>query len=300
MNEFYLVLIKNNGEIIHNIFATSYKDLISKYITPDDELNKTYIKARFSPKEGFNLNDIEDYKLFIDEVYIPEWYKGKFVEDTIIKLENIIQSMIISGHKQLLLHEGAILCDNAVIDETKHSVIFAMYDNARIKIADSGSVIQHMTDESFIDELRDNAKIDELWGYAKVREMHDYSKVIKMYGQAKIGKMFEHSHIATLKGDANILEMRDMSKADRLRHMSKVDEMHNHSTIEEMWEWTIVEKMFDQSRINYMDEDSRVLEMFGDSTIEEMYGNAIVERLCENSLVRKLHEAAKVLKKELK
>lgn len=299
MENFYLVLIKNSGEIIHNIFATTHRDLISKYMTPEDDRNKTYFKARYSPKEGYRLDDIEDYKLLVDEAFIPEWFTGKFVEDIHIKLEAIIAKMLITGRRALLLHEGAILTENALVEESKHSVIFAMYDKSRIKVLDNGSEVHRMTDDAFIDDTRDSVRIDELWGFAKVKEMHDYSKIVKMYGQAKVGKMFNHSRIAILKGDANIVEMHEMSQADRLKHMSKVDEMHGHSVIEEMWDWTVVEKMFDQSRINFMDEESRVLEMFGDSMIEEMHGDAIVEKLYENSLVRKLNERAKILEKEL-
>jgi len=299
MDNFYLVLVKKNGDIIHNIFATSHKDLISKYITPEEEKEKSYFKARYSPKEGYRLDDIEDYKLYFDETYIPEWYTGKFVDEVHIKLEEIIEKMLITGRRTILLHEGAILTEEAVVDESKHSVIFAMYDNSRIKVLDNGSEVHRMTDDAFIDDTRDSVKIEEIWGFAKVKEMHDYSKIVKIYGQAKVGKMFDHSRIAVLKGDANIMEMHNMSQADRLKHMSKVDEMHGHSVIEEMWDWTVVEKMFDQSRINFMDEESRVLEMFGDSMIEEMHGDAIVEKLYENSLVRKLHERAKILEKEL-
>ena len=36
MENFYLVLIKNDGSIIHDVFATSHKDLINKYTCDDD------------------------------------------------------------------------------------------------------------------------------------------------------------------------------------------------------------------------------------------------------------------------
>jgi len=299
VNDFLLVLIKHNGDIIHDIFATSHKDLISKYIGREEEQNKQYFRALYSPKEGYRLDDVDNYQLIIGENYIPEWFTGVAVNDVNLKLKSLISSMIISTRKPLLLHDGAILTGNAVIDESKHSVVFAMYDQAHIRCLDNGSEVQRMTDEAVIDEMRDSTKVEELWGFAKVKEMYGYSKVIKMWGQAKVGIMNDHSRIAMLKGDANIIEMHGESQADRLKHMSKVDEMHGHSVIEEMWDWTVVEKMFDQSRINYMDEEAKVLEMFGDSTIEEMHGNSVVERLCENSLVRKLYEAAQVLSKEL-
>jgi hypothetical protein len=74
MNKYYSVLIKNNGEVIHNIFATSHKDLIAKYITPEDVRDKTYFRATYSPKDGYRLDDLDNYKLTINEMFIPAWY----------------------------------------------------------------------------------------------------------------------------------------------------------------------------------------------------------------------------------
>lgn len=299
MDNFYYILIKNNGDIIHNIFATSHKDLIGKYTTPEDARDKTYIKAMFSPKDGYRLDDVNNYQLIHCESYIPEWFTETFEIQILNNLKTIIDSMIIRNRKTLLLHEGAILVGNAVIDEIKHSVIFAMYDNAKIKILDCASQIHEMTDDTQIDEMHDNTNIINMNGFAKINKMFNYSKVFKMYGQAKVGIMYDHSRITILKGDASITEMYDESQAERLKHMSRIDEMHGHSVIEEMWDWTVVEKMFDQSRINTMNDYSIVLEMYGDSIIEQMYGQSVVERLCENSLVRKLNNRAQILRKEL-
>lgn len=299
MSNFYTVLIKKDGTIIHNVFATCHKDLIAKYITHEDVKENNYFKATYSPKEGYRLDEITSYQLLINEVYVPDWFTDELKETVIRKLQDIIKSMIIKNHRQLMLHEGAILVGNAMVSELKHSIIFAMYDNSVVDVLDNGSEIHLMTDECYIVDMRDSTRLDEMYGFSKVKQMHDYSKIIKMYGQAKVGEMFDHSRISVLKGDANILEMHGAATADRLKHDSRVNEMHGHSVIEEMWDWSTVEKMFDQSRINFMDEDSRVLEMYGDSMIDEMHGNAIVEKLHENSLVRKIHERAKILKREL-
>ena len=299
MDNFYFILIKNDGTVIHNIFATCHKDLIAKHITHEDVKANNYFKAMYSPKDGCRLDDLENYRLIINEIYVPEWFVGGLAEDVMKKLNEIISSMIISRRRQLLLHEGAILNKHALVSEMKHSIVFAMYDEAIVDILDNSSEVRFMTDDCYIVEMRDNSKVEEMMGFSKVKQMFDYSKVVKIYGQAKVGQMFNNSRIAMLKGDANIEEMHGDAQADRLRHMSKVVEMHGHSVIEEMWDWTVVEKMFDQSRINYMDEDSKVLEMHGDSMIEQMHGNAIVEKLFENSLVRKLGDAAQILRREL-
>src|SRR5208283_3301843 len=131
-NNFYFVLIMNNGEIIHDAFATSHKDLVSKYISTND---MEYFKAMYSPKENCRYDDIDNYQLIICETFIPDWFikiKIKVEEN----LRNIIESMVIKGHKQLILHDGVILVGNSIIEETKYSIIFAMYDNARIRSLD--------------------------------------------------------------------------------------------------------------------------------------------------------------------
>lgn len=297
--EFYVVLIKNNGEIIHNVFATSHRDLICKYISQEDNLNKTYFKATFSPSGSFRLDDVDNYHLIINETYIPEWFNDDLKGKTINNLKEIINSMIIKGNKKLLLHEGVILNKNTYVAEIKNSIVFAMYDNARIKLLDVSTEVKQMTDECIIDKMCDGTKVCEMWGFALIKEMHDYSKVLKMWGQSKILKMYDQSLICILKGDANIEEMRDESQADRLKHMSKVMEMHDHSQIEELWDWAIVEKMFDSSRIHYMNDESKVFEMWGNSTIEYMGNNTIIGKLYENSVVRKLENMARILEKEL-
>ena len=298
MNVFYLVLIKNDGTIIHDIFATSHKDLVDKFITLDVIQKTEYFRAIYSPMDG-RLDDVNNYQLIISENYVPEWFYGGLAEDVLDKLKDIINSMIIRGRKKLLLHEGVILTNNAVVEDVKHSVIFGMYENARINKIDYASEVNIMTDDAYIRDMYDGSKVLEMYGFAKVNEMHDYSKIVKMYGRAKVNIMRDNSRIGVLKGDAKIKEMYEDAQADRLKHMSRVNEMHGHSVIEEMWDWSTVEKMFDCSRINYMDEESKVLEMYGDSMVDEMYGHSVVERLAEDSLVRKLNDAAKILNKGL-
>jgi len=299
MNKFYLVLIKKDGTIVHDIFATNHKDLIDKYLSHNEIKDEQFFMAQYCPKDEHRLDDLDDYVLINSGMFYPNWFTGEFRAQVMSDLKEIIGNMIVKGRKKLLLHEGVILSKMTVIDEAKHCVIFGMYDESRIDVLDESSTVHIMTDDTFIQKMNDGSKILEMYGYAKVREMRDYSKIVKMYGQAKIGEMHDHARISVLKGDANIMEMHEKAQADRLKHMSRVDEMHGHAVIEEMWDWSVVEKMFDYAKINFMDEDSKVLEMYGNSTIEEMYGNAIVEKLYENSLVRKLNDAAQILSKEL-
>lgn len=299
MDKFYLILIKKDGTIVHDIFATSHNDLVLKYINADDLKENNFFKAVYCPKEGHRLDDVDNYVLINSGIYYPDWFEKDLKKNVMINLKTIINNMIIRNRKKLLLHEGAILTNTAVIDEVKHCVIFGMYNSAKINHLDQTSEVQIMTDETLINEMHDGSKILEMYGYSKVNKIYDYGKIVKMYGQAKVGEMHDNSRISILKGDANIEEMHGDSQADRLKHMSRVDEMHEHSVIEEMWDWSVVEKMFDNSRINFMDDESKVLEMYGDSMIEEMHGNSVVERLYENSLVRKLNDAAKILSKEL-
>ena len=94
MNNFYYVLIKNDGEVIHNIFATCHMDLVAKYTTSEDARDKTYFKATYSPKTDHRLDDIFNYHLIINEMYVPEWFQGDFEVEIMKKLQDIISSMI--------------------------------------------------------------------------------------------------------------------------------------------------------------------------------------------------------------
>lgn len=299
MENFYLIIIKNNGEIVHDIFATSHQDLLDKYFSIEEIAENNYLKAIFKPKDNKKLDDVNNYMLINSGIYFPEWFDNDFQKQIIVDLKKIINSMIIKGRKKLLLHEGAILTKNAVINEAKHSIIFAMYDKSRINKLEKTSFVKIMTDNSIISEMLDDSKIFKMYGFSKVNLMKNHSNIIKMYGRAVVEKMFDFSKINVLKGDAEISEMHEKSKADKLNHMSRVKEMHGHSLIQELWNWSIVEKMFDDSRITFMDEESKVLEMYNYSIVEEMYGNAIVEKLYENSVVHKLNDAAQILSKEL-
>lgn len=298
MEEFYLVLIKKDGTVVHDMFATSHKDLIDKFLSFEEIQKNDYFRGVFSPMEG-RRDDVDNYQLIISETFVPEWFNGGLAEDILSTLKGIINSMIIKGRKKLLLHEGVILTNNAVIDDMKYCVVFGMYMNAKINVVDYATEIKIMTEDTYIGNMYDGSKVLEMYGFSKVNEMHDYSKIVKMYGRAKVNIMHDNSRIGILKGDANIKEMYEEAQADRLKHMSRVNEMHGHTVIEEMWDWSTVEKMFDNSRINYMDEDSKIFEMYGDSMVEEMHGNSVIERLAENSLVRKLNDAAKILNKGL-
>jgi hypothetical protein len=299
MDNFYLVLIKKDGNIIHNSFATTHRDLIDKYVVPQNISNNDWFRATFCPKEGHKLIDLENYQLLINEIFVPDWFNETFKLNTVTKLQEIIRSMFISTHRTLVLNEGVILTKTAKIDEVKNSIVFGMYDTSNIKFLDSNSEVLEMADETLIEQTLDNTKVTDMFGYSKIIEMHGSSKVVKMFGQAKVLKMFDNSRISTLRGDAVINEMRDESGAERLRHFSKVEEMHGNSIIEQMWDWTTVGAMYDNAQINYMDDESKVLEMHGNSIVHEMYGSSVIGQLCENSLVRRISEMASILKKQL-
>ncbi|MDD1444396.1 hypothetical protein MEO93_29480 [Dolichospermum sp. ST_sed3] len=97
MENFYIVLICKNGDVIHNTFATSHDDLIDKY-TINKISNTDFFRAKFKPKDSHSLTNVDDYKLIIKETYIPEWFTNEFKEIIISKLKDIITSMIVSTH----------------------------------------------------------------------------------------------------------------------------------------------------------------------------------------------------------
>ena len=299
-NEFLKVLVLINGVALYDIHAESHRDLEAKFIDNPFVKDGDYIKATFSPKEGHRLDELDEYELKFEQMYIPDWFTYKEREKTerYIKTE-IISPMIITGEKTLVLGQGAILAENAAVNTIKHSTILAMYDNAKIDFVDDNTEIMTMCDAAYINETRDHTIIHEMFGYAKIKCMRHYSKINLIYGQAKVGEMYDYAGIKTLKGDAKIIEMHEKAEAKSLRHMSKVTAMHGNSYVDEMWDWTKVEKMFDNATIGYMDDDAVVGKMYGESVIEYMAGNATVEKLYQNSLVKKLVDKAKILEQEI-
>lgn len=299
MNNFYLVLIRKNGTIFHDFYATSHNDLIHKFTTHYDNISRDYIKATFSPGLNHRLDDLASYSIIFNQQYIPDWFNQQFKCQVYDDLINIISKMIISNDVDVILNEGIILTGNAKINDLKHSIVYAMYDNSYIKCLDYNTEVLYMGDNSIIDEMCDNTKVIRADSFSKINNMYDYSKVIDLTGHASVGDMYQNSRISTIKFDANIDEMHNDSSAYIIKHMGKVNEMHGFSVIEEIHDNTIVNKMFDNSRINYMHGESKIIEMHDDSMIESMYGNSIVELSYANSLVRKINEKAKILKKLL-
>ncbi|MDZ7785995.1 MAG: hypothetical protein U5L95_02630 [Candidatus Saccharibacteria bacterium] len=55
------------------------------------------------------------------------------------------------------------------IEEAKHCIVFAMYDEARIDAIDETTVVKYMTDDAFIGIMRDGSKVEETPGYAKIK-----------------------------------------------------------------------------------------------------------------------------------
>lgn len=299
MNDFYLVLIRKDGTIFHDIYATSHNDLINKFTTNNENIARDYIKATFSPKVNHRLDDISNYSMIFNQQYIPDWFEYNTKCHVFEKLVNIISKMIITNNVDSILNEGIILTENGSINDVKHSIIYAMYDNSFIKRLDYNTEVLYMGNNSVIDEMYDNTKIIKADSFSKINKMFEYSKIINLTGHASVGNMYQNSRISTIKFDANIDEMHNDSSADIIKHMGKVNEMHGFSVIEEMHDNTIVNKMFDNSRINFMHGQSKIIEMHDDSVVESMYGNSIVELSYANSLVRKINEKAKILKKSL-
>ena len=116
MEKFYLVLIKKDGTIVHDIFATSHRDLIDKYLTSDEIKSESFFMAQYHPKEGHRLDEADNYVLLNAGMFYPNWFDGEFKEQVMLDLKAIIGSMIVRGRKKLLLHEGVILSNKVVVE----------------------------------------------------------------------------------------------------------------------------------------------------------------------------------------
>ena len=300
MLDFYRVLVKEDGSIIHDIFATSHDDLVDKYSKAHGLICcKNYIKLMYSPKIGYKLDDLDNYEIIISDISIPKWFDN--IKDKIeSNLNDLISSMIISRDRKLILHEGVILNKNAKIGIVKQSVIFAMYDNSHIEVLDENTQVRRMGDNSIISRTQDSTKVILMENFSKVEKMFDSSAIKEVKDRATIGVMYDHTFIGKLCGTSEIDEMQEESQAEIIAHMSRVKEMHGFSQIEEMRHYSIVEKMFGNSKINYMRDNAIVEAMYGNSIVEYMDNDSTIEANFENSLVRRLNDTVENIQKKFK
>jgi hypothetical protein len=296
MKNFYPAIVVPGGDVIHNHFANSHKDLLEWA-----DVKKDHLLVTFRPSDDqYRYDDLDNYTLIINQSHIPDWFDDDVKEAVIGQLKSVIEKMIVRGRKKLILNEGVILQRNASINFAKNARIFAMYDESVVRNLIDNSHVEFMTDRSLISEMKENTSIGDMLDRSRINTMMGSARVNRMYGRSKILKMKGGSKVDMVKGHSSIQRMDEESFARSVKHMSVVDEMHGESTIDEMWDWAVVGAMFDQARVNYMDDDSKVHSMYGNSTVNSMYGSAIIEELHENSVVKQINEKAKILKKRLK
>ena len=130
MKNFYPAIILENGEIIHNSFASSHNDLLD--LGNRNYNNPLLVTYRPIDMEKYRLDDLDNYTLIINQNNIPEWFDDIAKKQAIEKLHHIIENMIITKRRKLALNEGIILNNTANVVQAKNAKIFALNLKSRL------------------------------------------------------------------------------------------------------------------------------------------------------------------------
>jgi len=159
----------------------SHSDLKEHLGLKDDQapMLRNWVAVEYTPENRETSADVTSYTLRLDEPgAAPGWWddvKGGIE----LKCRTLIQSMIVTDKRGLLLGGCWILAEGA---DVHHTVA---------------------------------AKIAAMSGSSKVGAMYDSSKVGAMYGSSKVGAMYDSSKVGAMSGSSKVGAMYDSSKAPR-------------------------------------------------------------------------------------
>lgn len=268
MCNFLSAIVFQNGDIVCNPeYTDAHEDLILACKLRDDHLSRgRFARVEFSPLGGGrkDITDLSTWQLILDEPCRPEWFDKKQV---LSKLKRIVNRMIVSGHRRLLLGGCWILVGKARINTAKNCRIIKMCDYANIVAVD---------DNTNIDIMSGHASIAMLLGNSRVHRMFDSAAIKSVLDTAKIGDMYDNAHI------------------DELGILASVSSMFGDSRIETMFGMSTVRAVCGNGQIDTMHDDAMIAKMFDNSRVRHMFGRSRVVEMKERMRAVKMHEHAKV------
>jgi hypothetical protein len=191
-----------------------------------DRPNFVKIEFKFQ-NDPFNP---EDYRLTIDQDYVPSWFDK---DEVTLKCKRIIKSMIITEDRECLatgrylLKDCAIrfVCGDTKIERMSGSAqIKQMSDSAQIKQMYGSAQIERMYDSAKIEQMSGFAQIERMSGSAQIKQMSDSAKIEQMYGSAQIEQMYGSAQIEQMSGFAQIKRMYDSAKIERMYDSARIIE----------------------------------------------------------------------------
>ena|SRR3990167_7541719 len=95
MCQFKSGIVLKNGDLIYSPYTESHSDLIKMNDLKEND-RFDFARIEFFPSEFKEYDDVEKYRLKIDEERRPDWFSVEMEEKTVVKMKSIIKRMIIN------------------------------------------------------------------------------------------------------------------------------------------------------------------------------------------------------------
>ena len=210
MCNFFAAILMENGDLKYNKFTISHEDLIDEFNIKDNG-NDGFVRLEYKPK-GMP-HELDNYELIIDENVKPEWVTDSVIENTKEKLKRVIQSMIITDSRKIIIGDAVILCGDAEIGKIKNSIvwyaygdcqIYEAYDNCQVQNAYGNCEIHHAYGNCQVHNAYGNCQIHEAHGNCQVREAHGNCQVHEAYGNCQIHHAYGNCQIHNAYGNCQV------------------------------------------------------------------------------------------------
>jgi hypothetical protein len=198
MCEFLSALVFKSGKIFTSPEHTdSHSDLIdAKGLSAESDSSlqiRGWIRVEFTPPSTRQMADVDSYVLRVDESSTPEWFDAAMKFDVTEQLKEIIQAMIVTDERKILLGGCWILAGEAKV----HKIV-----RATVKVALGSSQVGKMLGSSQVGKMLGSSQVGKMLDSSQVGEMWDSSQVGEMWGSSQVGKMFHSSLIPGGKAPA--------------------------------------------------------------------------------------------------
>jgi hypothetical protein len=189
MCQFLSAIVTRQGNVYCNPLTDSHEDLIEIFGIKDTKPMQNFVRVEFTPETTTDMVNVEKYKLRVDEPSTPNWFDNELREKTIDRLKAILNKMIITEDRKILIGDAFII-DHAKIDSLRFGRVVAQYGGTVNKVLDGGTVnkvldggtvnkvldggtVNEVLDGGTVNEVLDGGTVNEVWDGGTVNEVLD-------------------------------------------------------------------------------------------------------------------------------
>ena len=210
MCEFLSAIVTQTGDVLWSKSTDHHEHLVDHFELNDSQREPMrWVRVEFKP--GQNPADASGYNLTLDEREAPDWWEGR-KEKAERTLRGIVEQMIITGDKKILLGGTWILAGKANVGQVVNARIVYMLDSSKIGYMGGSSNIGEMRESSNVGAMRESSNVGVMRESSNVGDMWGSSKIGVMRGSSKIAVMRESSNVGYMWGSSKVGEMQGSSK----------------------------------------------------------------------------------------